>query len=33
MLRCSNDSYYTGITNDVDRRLKEHELGINLTPI
>jgi putative endonuclease len=27
ILKCSDNSYYTGITNDVDRRLNEHVLG------
>jgi len=27
VLRCSNDYFYIGITNDIKRRLKEHELG------
>jgi len=26
MLRCSDDSLYTGITKDVERRLNEHNL-------
>ena len=24
ILRCSDDSYYTGVTNDIDRRFAEH---------
>lgn len=28
ILRCSDDSYYTGMTNDPDRRLIEHNMGI-----
>ena len=28
ILKCSDFSYYTGITNDLDRRLAEHESGI-----
>ena len=24
VLRCSDDSFYTGVTTDVDRRLREH---------
>jgi putative endonuclease len=27
MLRCDDDSVYTGITTDVDRRLREHRTG------
>ncbi len=27
ILRCSDDSLYTGTTNDVQRRLKVHESG------
>lgn len=27
ILECSDGSLYTGITNDLDRRLKEHEAG------
>ncbi|CAN5252272.1 hypothetical protein BH09BAC5_BH09BAC5_06030 [soil metagenome] len=29
ILLCADDSYYTGITNDLDRRIIEHEEGIN----
>ena len=29
ILKCSDNSYYTGITNDVDRRLNEHVLGLH----
>jgi putative endonuclease len=29
ILLCADDSYYTGVTNDVDRRYAEHETGIN----
>lgn len=29
ILKCSDTSYYTGITNDIDRRLWEHQEGIN----
>ena len=31
ILKCSDGTYYTGITNDIDRRLYEHQNGINLT--
>jgi putative endonuclease len=27
ILRCSDDSFYTGITNDIERRLKDHDCG------
>jgi predicted GIY-YIG superfamily endonuclease len=27
ILRCADDSLYTGITKDVDRRLKQHNAG------
>ncbi|NVJ87262.1 MAG: GIY-YIG nuclease family protein [Algoriphagus sp.] len=27
ILKCSDDSYYTGVTNSLDRRLAEHEEG------
>ena len=29
ILKCADDSYYTGITNDIDRRLWEHQNGIH----
>lgn len=29
ILLCSDDSYYTGITNDLERRLEEHRAGYN----
>ncbi|WP_400077951.1 GIY-YIG nuclease family protein [Winogradskyella sp. R77965] len=27
ILKCSDNSYYTGITNNIDKRYNEHELG------
>lgn len=27
MLRCSDGSFYTGITNDLEKRLKRHQSG------
>ena len=29
ILKCSDNSYYTGMTNDINRRLLEHQNGIN----
>lgn len=29
IVECSDTSYYTGITNDVDGRIEEHNRGIN----
>ena len=29
ILKCSDNSYYTGVTNNVDKRFEEHQLGIN----
>jgi putative endonuclease len=29
ILQCSDGSYYTGFTNDLDRRLDEHHTGFN----
>ena len=29
ILRCSDGSYYTGITNNLDRRLAQHQQGYN----
>ncbi|MDR7371942.1 GIY-YIG nuclease family protein [Flavobacterium aquidurense] len=29
ILKCSDNSYYTGITNNIDRRLNEHNFGLN----
>ncbi|MTI41272.1 GIY-YIG nuclease family protein [Fulvivirga lutimaris] len=28
ILKCSDNSYYVGVTNDIDRRLKEHQEGL-----
>jgi predicted GIY-YIG superfamily endonuclease len=27
ILRCCDESFYTGVTNDIDRRFREHEAG------
>jgi putative endonuclease len=29
ILKCSNNSYYTGFTNNLERRLNEHSFGKN----
>ncbi|MBI4930445.1 MAG: GIY-YIG nuclease family protein [Bacteroidetes bacterium] len=29
ILKCSDDSYYTGVTNNLERRFIEHEEGID----
>ena len=29
ILKCSDGSYYTGVTNNFDRRFEEHQSGIN----
>lgn len=29
ILKCFDNSYYTGVTNNLDRRLAEHNSGIN----
>ena len=31
ILKCKDNSYYTGITNDIDRRFTEHSAGENKT--
>ena len=28
ILKCSDDSYYTGVTNNVEKRVNEHQSGI-----
>ena len=30
ILECSDGSYYTGVTNNVDRRIEEHQNGHNV---
>jgi putative endonuclease len=29
ILKCSDNSYYTGLTNNIERRLNEHHFGLN----
>ncbi|SHM16516.1 GIY-YIG nuclease family protein [Flavobacterium chilense] len=29
ILKCSDNSYYTGFTNDITRRINEHNFGLN----
>ena len=29
MVQCSDESIYIGITNDIERRVKEHNFGLN----
>jgi putative endonuclease len=31
ILKCSDSSYYTGITNDLERRMDEHQVGFYKT--
>lgn len=31
ILQCNDDSYYTGVTNNLERRLWEHETGFDIT--
>jgi putative endonuclease len=31
ILKCSNGSYYTGFTNDIDKRVIEHNAGLSLS--
>lgn len=30
ILKCSDNSYYTGVTNDIDRRVSEHMEGLDI---
>ncbi|MCD0474582.1 GIY-YIG nuclease family protein [Flavobacterium sp. EDS] len=30
ILKCSDNSYYIGITNNINRRLNKHKFGLNL---
>ena len=29
ILKCSDSSYYTGLTNNIERRIKEHKIKLN----
>ncbi len=31
ILQCNDSTYYTGVTNDIERRLAEHSSGVNKT--
>lgn len=31
ILKCSDETYYTGVSNDLERRLREHNEGLNTT--
>ena len=31
ILKCADNSYYTGITNNLERRMQEHTEGLNKT--
>ena len=31
ILKCSDNSYYTGVTNDLERRIREHQSGSKKT--
>jgi len=31
ILKCADKSYYTGVTNDMERRLKEHQSGQSIS--
>jgi putative endonuclease len=33
ILQCRDGSYYTGVTNNIERRLWEHETGYNASVI
>ena len=30
ILKCADKSYYTGFTNNIERRIEEHNLGLNI---
>ncbi len=30
ILKCSDESYYTGITNNLEKRFNEHQFGFNM---